>query len=96
VGNTVEKKHSLSVDSTLLECAAAHERFFKTLSLFPRILNILKSERFEGVETVKFNATQLLEIRKESTIGAYSSGRVVVITVSTQKTNLFLITNQTH
>lgn len=61
---TVEQKHHLSVDSTLLECAAEHEHLFKTLSLFPRIMNILKSERFEDVQTVKLNATQLLEIRK--------------------------------
>jgi hypothetical protein len=60
---TAKQKHHLSVDSTLLECAAAHEHLFKTLSLFPRIMNILKSERFEDVQTVKLNATQLLEIR---------------------------------
>lgn len=61
---TVEQMHRLSVDSTLLECTAAYQHFFKTLSLFPRFMNILKSERFEDVETVKLNATQLLEIRK--------------------------------
>jgi len=61
---TGEQKHRPSVDSTVLECAAARERFFKTLSLFPRIMIILESERFEDVETVKLNATQLLNIRK--------------------------------
>lgn len=68
---TVEQKHRLSVDSTLLECAAAHEHFFNTLSLFPRITNILKSERFEDVQTVKLNATQLPKIRKTEYDGCF-------------------------
>jgi hypothetical protein len=82
---TVEQKHHLSVDSTLLEYAAAHGHFFKTLSLFSRIMNILKIERFEDVQTVILNATQLLEIRKTEYDRCFSSGRIAAITVSTQK-----------
>ena len=82
---TVEQKeHRLSVYSNLLECLAAHEHFFKTLSLFPRIMNILKSERFEGVKTVKRNATQLLEIRKTER-EVFLAAEASLIAVSTQK-----------